>query len=209
MYLARHGQTAWNKEKVFRGSVDVPLNEQGLAEAGAVGKALEGEPVTFIYSSPLSRAAQTAQPLADAKKLEVVHHPGIKDMNFGSWEKRKLEDIEKEQPRLFREWVEKPHNCKIPGGEMLGEVQKRALDGWREIAEKHPGETGLLVSHRVVCKLLILGLMGLGPEKFWDIRQDTAAINLFEMENGRAVMCRINDTSHLAGLAEERVTADF
>jgi len=209
IFLARHGQTAWNKEKVFRGSVDVPLNEQGMAEAEAVGKALQGEPVSFVYASPLSRAVQTAQPLAEKKGLRVVVHPGIKDMNFGAWERRKLADIEREQPRLFREWMERPHKCRIPGAETLGQVQKRALDAWREIAEKHPGETGLLVSHRVVCKLLVLGLMGLGPEKFWDIQQDTAAISLFAVEDGRAVVCRINDTCHLAGLGEGRVTADF
>jgi len=187
----------------------VPLNDQGFAEAEAVGKALEKEPVSFIYSSPLSRAVQTAKPLAEIKGIEIASHQGSNDMNYGGWQGRKLADIQKEEADLYRAWVERPAECKIPGGETLGDVQRRAVDAWWEITRKHPDTTGMVVSHRVICKLLILGLMGLGPEKFWDLQQDTATINLFVMDSDRAIAYRINDTCHLDTLAQGRVTADF
>ncbi len=209
MFLVRHGQTTWNKEQVFRGTIDVPLNEQGFAEAEAVRKALDKEPISFIYSSSLSRAVQTARPLAEAKGIEVAMHSGFNDMDFGQWQGRKLEQVQAEEPELFRVWVEQPHECEIPGGETLVQVQRRAIDAWWEVARKHPDRTGLVASHRVVCKLLVLGLMGLGPEKFWDIYQGTAAINLFIMDDNHAVTYLVNDTCHLADLAEGRVTADF
>jgi len=194
---------------VFRGTIDVPLNDQGFAEARRVGESLESEPVSFIYTSPLARAVQTAQPLADSTKTEIRNCDGFTDMNFGDWQGRKLEEIQAEEPETFGAWMESPQDCIIPNGETLAQVQRRALDSWWEITGKHPGETGMVVTHRVVCKLLILGLMGLGPEKFWNLRQDTANINLFAMESGTTVLHRINDTCHLATLSEGRVTADF
>lgn len=209
IFLVRHGQTAWNKEEVFRGSIDVPLNQHGLSEALAVGTALKSQNISFIYSSPLSRAVATATPLAEIKNLKVIAHNGFVDMNFGKWEGRKLEDIEKEEPELFSTWKEKPENCKIPGGETLGEVQRRALDAFWEIARNHAGQTGMIVSHRVICKLIILGLLNLGPEMFWNLHQDTAAINYFIMDGNRSIVYRINDTCHLAALKEGAVTADF
>jgi len=209
LFIVRHGQTAWNTEKVFRGTIDVPLNDQGFAEAAAVAKALAAEPVTFIYSSPLSRAVQTAKPLADIKGIKINEHAGLTDLNFGVWQGHKLDEVKAEYAELFQTWVERPHDCKIPGAETLAQAQIRALDACREIASVHPGQTVMAVSHRVVCKLLVLGLLGLGPDKFWNVQQDTAAINLFVMTSDTAIAFRINDTCHLAELANGRVTADF
>jgi broad specificity phosphatase PhoE len=209
LFIVRHGQTAWNKEKVFRGRVDIPLNEQGFKEAEAVAEALKHEKIAFIYSSPLSRAVQTAQPTAKMNGVEIVKLDGITDMNFGVWEGRRLEDVEKEDTDRYRLWVEKPHELAIPNGETLTQVQTRALNAVKEIVGKHPTDSVMLVSHRVVCKLLVLGLMGLGPDKFWNIQQDTACINLFTIKDGRTIMFKTNDTCHLASLKSGMVTADF
>lgn len=209
LFIVRHGQTAWNKEKVFRGRVDIPLNEQGFKEAEAVAEALKHEKIAFIYSSPLSRAVQTAQPTAKMNGVEIVKLDGITDMNFGVWEGRRLEDVEKEDTERYRLWVEKPHELVIPKGETLTQVQTRALNAVKEIVGKHPSDSVMLVSHRVVCKLLVLGLMGLGPDKFWNIQQDTACINLFTIKDGQTIMFKTNDTCHLASLKSGMVTADF
>lgn len=209
LFIVRHGQTAWNKEKVFRGRVDIPLNEQGFKEAEAVAEAIKHEKIAFIYSSPLSRAVQTAEPTAKMNGIETVKLEGITDMNFGVWEGRRLEDVEKEDSERYRLWVEKPHELEIPNGETLFQVQTRALKTIKEITKEHPNDSVMLVSHRVVCKLLVLGLMGLGPDKFWNVQQDTACINLFTIKEGRTIMFKTNDTCHLASLKSRMVTADF
>lgn len=209
IYIVRHGQTAWNKEKVFRGRVDVPLNDHGFKEADAVGEALKNANIMFVYSSPLSRAVQTATPTAKQAGLSVVNSEGIIDMNFGQWEGKRLDAVEKEDPERFRVWVERPDKLAIPGGETLRDVQNRAMAAIRDIVERHPDDTGMIVSHRVICKLLVLGLMGLGPDKFWNLHQDTACINLFLIKDGRTVAFLVNDTCHLAGLSAGMVTADF
>src|SRR5271157_1816710 len=117
IYLVRHGQTAWNKEEVFRGRTDIPLNETGLREAGLAGEYFKGLELHAIYSSPLTRAFQTAQQIARFHPLEVRPLDGLIDMSFGSWEGRSLREVEERDEAHFRQWREQPHLVKIPGGE--------------------------------------------------------------------------------------------
>ncbi len=93
VYLVRHGQTAWNKEEIFRGRSDIPLNETGLREAELAGEFLKSMEVEAIYSSPLARAWQTAQKIAGFHGLDVRPLEGLTDMSFGHWEGRSLEEV--------------------------------------------------------------------------------------------------------------------
>jgi broad specificity phosphatase PhoE len=96
----------------------------------------------------------------------------------------------------------------FPGGEGLGAVRARSLAAVEEVAARHPGETVLLAAHRVVNKVLIAALLGLDDSHFWEIGQDTAALNEFVHENGKWICRLVNDTCHLRDLTD-RVTADF
>jgi len=199
-YLVRHGQTAWNKDARFRGRKDVPLSEQGAKEAEAVADALEGAGITGIYASPLSRAVQTLAPLAARLGLEVVPLEEVIDMNFGEWEGMAVADVQKEYPGLFETWKRAPHQVDFPGGERLDLVQARAMRGISRLSLEHPKEPVAVCSHRVVCKLIILGLFGAKADRFWSVRQDTACINLFHYNPPDAVIHKVNDTSHLSAL---------
>src|SRR5512136_1895223 len=104
IYLVRHGQTAWNKSETFRGRVDVPLNETGLKEAELAAEYFRGKMVDAIYTSPISRAMQTAERIADVLGLRVSQHPGITDMSFGIWEGRPIKEVGSSDPDRFRLW---------------------------------------------------------------------------------------------------------
>ncbi len=87
--LVRHGQTSWNLgagQVRYRGQTDIPLDEVGHAQAHALADRLADEPIAGIYTSPLSRAVQTAQPTAEQHGLPVVPHPGLLDMHLGEWQ---------------------------------------------------------------------------------------------------------------------------
>ena len=92
IYLVRHGQTAWNKEEIFRGRTDVPLDETGLREAQLVAAYFQGKEIHAIYSSPLLRAFQTAQEISKVCDLGVTPLQGIIDMSFGEGEGRSLQE---------------------------------------------------------------------------------------------------------------------
>ncbi len=209
IFLVRHGQTAWNKEEIFRGRTDVPLDETGLRQAELVGEYFKGMEIHKIYSSPLSRARQTAEKIAKIHNLKVQSLQGILDMSFGNWEGHAHQEIRKIDDETYRQWVETPHLVRLPGGESLDDVRLRAMGALDEVIRNHPGKTLVLVTHRVVNKVLICGILGMDNSHFWQISQDTTAINLIQHRDGKYVLSLMNETCHLKSLKEQRQKIDF
>ena len=209
LFLVRHGRTGWNKEGVFRGTKDVPLDEVGKEEALLVGGRLKGEAIRAVYSSPLSRAKETAQAIAEFHSLEVQCLDDLIDLHFGEWEGLSLKEVQKQYPDLYQEWLKTPHQVCFPGGEGLAAVRSRSTGAIEDIITRHPQEAVALVSHRVVLKVLICALLGLDNSHFWNITQDTTAINCFHHRNGTWICNFLNDTCHLKGVVEERGKVDF
>ena len=197
--LARHGETEWNIEEVFRGRIDVELNETGLKQAELLGEYLSKFEIEGVYSSPLKRALRTAQTIADYQRLKVQIAPALIDFDFGQWQGLSLKEVKAKYESLFHEWAEKPEQVKIPGGESLDEVKKRAIGLVNSILDKYDGRV-VLVSHRVVNKVLICALLGLDNSHFWNIRQDTCGITTFAYQGGQLVLTEHNNTSYLRPL---------
>lgn len=122
--------------------------------------------------------------------------PGLIDFDFGEWQGLSHREVKRKYPELYAEWTNHPDRVKMPGGESLTEVRGRALVTVEDMARKHEG-TVVLVSHRVVNKVLICALLGLEISHFWNIRQDTCGITSFLYENGQYILTRHNDTSYL------------
>ncbi|MFC1900397.1 histidine phosphatase family protein [Chloroflexota bacterium] len=207
LILVRHGETAWNVEEIFRGRIDVELNEAGIMQAQLLANYLSGSSIEAIYSSPLKRALRTAEEIAGQHGLKVDITQGFIDIDFGEWHGLQRNEVEVKYPELYREWTNCPEKVVIPGGESLDEVTDRAGDTVREITERHTG-TVALVSHRVVIKVLICDLLGLDNSHFWNIRHDTCGITTFSYENGRVILHEHNNTSFLDSLQTDKLT-DF
>jgi broad specificity phosphatase PhoE len=208
IYLVRHGQTAWNREEVFRGRADIPLDETGRKEALLTGQYLRGVSVDAVYSSPLSRALETAEAIARPQGKEVQALNGVIDIDFGGWQGLSHEAVRKRYEELYRQWKDTPHLVRFPGGESLEEVRGRTLKAIHGVVRDHAGGTLAMVSHRVVNKIVICGLLGLDNSHFWEIGQDTGCINVLEFGEGFTLRC-LNDTSHLRSIEGERVRIDF
>ena len=209
IYLVRHGQTAWNREEIFRGRTDIPLDETGLKQAELAGEYLKEVEIEAIYSSPLSRALETAEKIARFHNLEVQPLEGIIDMSFGNWEGHAHREIKKNDSEIYRQWVETPHLVRLQGGESLDDVRVRSMATLDQVIRKHPGKALILVSHRVVNKVLICGILGLDNSHFWQISQDPTAINLIQYRNEKYILSLMNEICHLKPLKEERVKVDF
>jgi broad specificity phosphatase PhoE len=199
--LVRHGQTPWNKDKIFRGSRDIPLNDTGREEARLAGEWLKGETIHAAYCSPLSRARDTGEAIARHHGLPVADLPGLTDLKYGDWEGLPLTEVKVKYADLYRRWETAPHTVRFPNGETLDEVKARALDAVAAVVQRHPEQTVLLAAHRAVNKVLIAALIGLDNSNFWRIGQDTTAINCFNVVNGTWHIMLLNDTCHLRGLA--------
>jgi phosphoserine phosphatase len=199
--LVRHGQTPWNKDKIFRGSRDIPLNDQGREEARLAGEWLKGETIHAAYCSPLSRARDTASAIARHHNLAVTDLPGLADLCYGDWEGMPLTEVKVKYADLYRQWETAPATVRFPGGETLDEVRDRAWVAVEEVVQRHPGQTVLLAAHRAVNKVLIAAFIGLDNSHFWRIGQDTTAINCFSRVADTWHIMALNDTCHLRGLA--------
>jgi len=209
IYLVRHGQTAWNREEIFRGRTDVPLDETGLKQAELTAEYFRDMEISVVYSSPLARAWQTAEKIAVLHSLEVQPLEGIIDMSFGNWEGHAHLEIKKNDSERYRLWREEPHRVRLPGGESLEEVRVRAINAVEEVIQKHLGKILVLVSHRVINKILICCILGIDNSHFWQIGQDTTAINLIQYKNGKYILSLLNETCHLKRLKEEWTRIDF
>lgn len=207
--LVRHGETDWNRHEVFRGQIDVPLNQNGLKQARALGDALKGQKLDAIYSSPLSRAVQTAEEIAKFQNLNVDVEDGFLDLSYGEWQGVSHEEVKARHPELDKKWHEQPHLLRFPGGESLDDVRERSMNALKRIASKHPDDTIVLVAHRVVNKVVLCAVLDLDNSYFWRIRQDTCCINIFEDAEIGYVLHRLNDTCHLEDLQKERAEVDF
>jgi len=209
IFLIRHGQTQWNLKKLFRGWVDIALSPVGIRQAEATAKVLSGFNIDAVYSSPLSRARQTARIIARPHGLGIACLDGLKDLNFGHWQGLPHQKVRKQWPEIYGKWLRKPHKIRIPGGETLDEVRRRSRSALDQILTRHDNGTVAVVSHRVVNKVLLCALLNLDNSYFWQIKQDPCAINLLCHRNGSFILCLLNDTCHLEGIAGLLDTLDF
>lgn len=210
IYLIRHGQTAWNKEEIFRGTIDVPLDDCGKKQAAALGKALQIRNLKdpLFLSSPLKRAAETAEIAAAFTGRGIVAEQAFTDLNFGQWQGQAKAEVARRYPDLFREWLTDPQKVVFPGGESLADVTVRAEAALYRLAQKNQGRDLVIVTHRVVTKVLLCRLLGAGLGAFWKIKQDTACLNVLEYSGSAFVVESVNDTCHLLPLRQGE-TANF
>lgn len=199
--LVRHGQTEWNRIERFRGRADVPLNRTGMAQARAVGDRLARQLPAAVYSSPLSRAVVTAEQIARPHGLIAQPHGGLIDIDYGLWQGLTPRQVGERWPQELDAWYNAPQTVRIPGGETLQVVRERGMSTVRTLAREHPDSSIVLVAHTVMNRLILLGVLGLGNERFWNLGQEPCAINRFTVRDGEFTVVSLNDTSHLEDLS--------
>ncbi|MCE5192678.1 histidine phosphatase family protein [bacterium] len=201
LVIVRHGHTALNREgpnDTFRGTTDTPLDERGLREAKITADAVAARwKPSAIYSSTVPRAMVTAQIIAKSLSLPVIPEPGLLDMNYGAWTGLTMEEVRPRWPELIDTLLNRPGELRAPGGDSMQAVRKRAIRAIKRIAVDHEGETVVLVTHTLVIRLILLGIMGLPTNDFFRIRQDTCAINVLQKENGVFYLALVNDSCHI------------
>ena len=194
--LIRHGDTDWNVDEIFRGRVDIKLNEVGAKQAELLARHLADEEMVAIYSSPLKRALETAEVIAVPHHINVVSAPELADFDYGEWQGLSHHMVKEQYQALYAKWLKDPHLVRVPKGESLDDVKKRVTSLVEQVVAQYEG-TVALISHRVVGKVLICALLGLDSSHFWNIRLDTCGLTTFTYESNRFVLTKHNETSFL------------
>jgi probable phosphoglycerate mutase len=143
--LVRHGETDWNSERRWQGHADQPLNDAGREQARELAETLIDRGIDVVYSSDLVRAHETALIVAERLGLPVQVDAGLREVDVGDWAGRLVSEIEADDPEAFQLWRQgrKAWN----GGESYEEMGERVVGAVLRLAERHPGQTVLIVTH--------------------------------------------------------------
>ncbi len=202
LFVLRHGETVFTRERRFAGWRDVPLTDAGLRQSEAAAAALSGVGISAVFASPLERARTSAEAVAKPHRLAVRIMPAFRELGFGAWEGRTRAEVEAAEPALYDVWRTAPDRFTAPGGESLPAVAKRVAEGIETLRAEHDGESVVLVTHAVVIRLIVLDGLGLGPARLWSIDASPAGITELEYRDDWVTVHRMNTLAHLGAEGE-------
>jgi broad specificity phosphatase PhoE/ribonuclease HI len=200
LILLRHGQTALSIDRRYSGRGNPPLTELGVRQAKAAASRLSTmvDAATPVVSSPLGRARDTAQAVADATGGTVTVHDGLTETDFGAWEGLTFAEAAERDPDLHRRWLSDSSE-QPPGGESFDAVHRRVRRARDELIATHGGATIVVVSHVTPIKSLLRMGLDAGPSLLFRLHLDLAALSIVEFyPDGNASVRLVNDTSHLS-----------
>lgn len=197
--LVRHGETDWNQTHRFQGRIEIPLNKEGKNQAHALALALKDELILAIYSSPLVRAIETAQLIKEFHPTTpLFEEEGLTEMDLGEFDGMEAGHWAAHYQDFFKAWRSTPAYLRMPGGESLHEVQIRAIDTLERLTKLYlSGGTLLLCSHNFVNRTMLCHALGFPLDRFREVQQDTAALNILYLQGQRLWAELVNDLSHL------------
>ena len=189
IWLVRHGEP--EARGLCYGSLDVPLSEHGREQIRLTAGHLKDETLSAIYTSPLSRARESADLIAGAS-IQVV--AAFSEMNFGAFEGLSFAEIEERYPEIYRHWMAAPTEVKFPDGESFSEMKSRVLAAFDEIRARHDGETIAIVSHAGVNRIVIAWALGIADAHVFRIGQDYACLNQITIIDGFPILNLLNQS---------------
>ncbi len=179
LFLARHGETLWNRADRLQGQTDVELNDAGRRHAEILLSRLRHEHIDVVYCSTLRRAVQTAEPLAKQLRLPVRQRPELREIAFGVLEGKALDDPDPAVRAMLRRRLEDKAGFVPPGGESYRQVEERIAPLLERLHQEHAGQTVLIVGHRAVNRVILGLILGLPPAEY--IRFDPRHQTLYEI----------------------------
>lgn len=199
LILVRHAQSEANRDGVSLGRADSPLTELGLRQAAALGEALAGEPLDRVLASPLQRALDTARAIATHHGLEVETHDDLTEMAIGELEGMPWAELRERHADFLRDWLaDDAVSLKMPGGESLADVDRRAWPVIAPIFAQDGDGTVVVVSHNWVIRVLICRALDVDVKRWRQFEVDLTSRSVFDCRESRVVMRSLNDACHLA-----------
>ncbi len=193
LLLIRHGENDFVKTHKMAGRLaGVHLNQNGQKQAGALAETLKSIPLRAVVSSPLERALETAHPIAQARKLEILQEPDLIDVNIGQWQGKSWRRL-----ALTKDWKivqNAPSRFRFPGGESFTEAQARCVSAIERIVQKYkkPKDTIAVIFHADPIKLVVAHFLGMPLDHFQRLGCDTGSATILHVSEAQAYLVKMN-----------------
>ena len=199
--LIRHATNDTVGRLIAGWTPDVHLNSEGKRQAEKLAERLALVPINAIYSSPLERARETAEPIAQKLKLEIVIREELGEIHFAAWTGRTLAELEREAK--WQQFNSFRSGTRIPGGELMLEAQMRIIAELERLREQHPDEVVAVVSHGDLIKAAVTYYAGIHLDLFQRIEISPASVSIITISDHGPHILLVNDTGELPDLKRE------
>ena len=192
LLLIRHGENDYLKKNKMPGRLPgVHLNERGREQANELAQALARMPIKAIYTSPLERAVETAEPLAQTLGLDIRLRPALMDTDVGQWQGRELKKLHRLS--LWKQIESAPSRGRFPGGETFLEMQTRLVNEIEAICAAHkPNDLIACFLHSDPIMVIVAHYIGLPLENFARLTVDTGSVTILAIGKTRARLVALN-----------------
>lgn len=205
--LVRHAVNDFVKTGKLAGwTPEVHLNDEGKAQAEALGKRLADAPIQRLYASPLERTMETAEAVRQHHpKLQIVQNTEIGEVRYGDWEGLEINALR--HRKMWHVVQETPSRAYFPNGETMRGVQTRAVNEIERLAAAHPRELVVVVSHADLIKMIVAHYLGMHLDNFQRIVISPASISSLSLGYGRPYVATMNDVAHISQMERDRKAA--
>jgi alpha-ribazole phosphatase/probable phosphoglycerate mutase len=190
--LIRHGEPSEDSHGRCYGALDLELSPAGREQAELLAAALAPTPLAAIYASPRRRTLDTAAPLAAAHGLRPIVDARLSEIDFGDFEGRSYEEIERSYPDSYQQWMATPTLVRFPGGESFADLRERVLAALAEIRARHASETVAIFSHGGVLRTILAACLEMPAEAVFRLEQSYAAISVVDWVEGLPIVRLVN-----------------
>lgn len=192
IFFVRHGESEANLNGLFCGSTETKLTEKGENQAIEVANKLSSEVFDKIYTSPLSRAYDTALAICKYQKTEIEIVNGLIEENFGMFEGLSYSEIKEKYPELVLEWNENPVTFTFPKGESLVSFYDRTIKTYNKLINNFQGENMLIVAHSGIIRSILTCEISETLDHYWKYKVENCKVTILEYSDGYKILNGFN-----------------
>jgi probable phosphoglycerate mutase len=185
-FLIRHALCDAVGHRIAGRAPGHPLNAAGRAQASRLPDRLPLDHLDAIYSSPLARAVETAEPLAYRSRLTVTPRDDLNEIDFGAWTGKSLQELD--ELREWRRWNSERSRARAPGGESMLEVQSRIVRALAQISHAHPGGDCAVITHCDVIRAALVFYLDIALEEMLSFEVRPASVSVVRLTDAAIIV---------------------
>jgi alpha-ribazole phosphatase len=209
LLLIRHAQPDDEADGRCYGSLDIGLSSRGQWHAQLLARTLDRVPLAAVYTSPRSRALETAKPLAALHGLTAIVDEALREIDFGEFEGRRYDEIRLAAPDLYRTWMETPTRVRFPGGESYPLLRRRALAAMQAIRRRHTGDTAAIVSHGGILRAMLADCLAMPEEAIFRLDQSYGGLSVIDWLDATPLVRVVNAQPAIVAAGRRGVLPPF